>query len=90
MCQVKVHVFCFNMILLSSPYRVPRPSYPFQRNFGRSGKGSFTEKGEIVNRGFQCSPRERTCSKLEYDPYLISVACSYSELSISKKIWAIR
>ena len=42
-CQVKVHVFSFNMIVLSSP------SYPFRRNFGRSGKGSFTEKATIVN-----------------------------------------
>ena len=24
-----------------------------------------------------------TCFKLQYDPYLISVACSYTELSIS-------
>ena len=48
-CQVKVHVFSFNMILLSSPLRVPRPSYPFRRNFGRSGKGSFSEKAKIVN-----------------------------------------
>ena len=48
-CQVNVHVFSLNMILLSSPWRVPRPSYPFRRNFGRSGKGSFTEKAKIVN-----------------------------------------
>ena len=34
--------------------------------------------------------RESTCSKLQYDPYLISVACSYTELSISVKFWAIR
>ena len=47
--HVKVHVQSFNMILLSSPQRVPRPSYPFRRNFGRSGKGSFTEKAKIVN-----------------------------------------
>ena len=46
---VKVHVLSFNMILLSSPERVPSPSYPFRRNFGRSGKGSFTEKAKIVN-----------------------------------------
>ena len=48
-CQVNVHVLSFNKILLSSPWRVPRPSYPFGRNFGRSGKGSFTEKARIVN-----------------------------------------
>ena len=33
---------------------------------------------------------ESTCSKLQYDPYLISVACSNTELSISEKIWAAR
>ena len=48
-CQVKVHVFSFNMILLSFPYRVPRPINPFRRNFGRSGKESFTENAKIVN-----------------------------------------
>ena len=46
---LKVHVLSFNMILISSLYRVPRPSYPFRRNFGRSGKGSFTEKAKIVD-----------------------------------------
>ena len=56
----------------------------------KSGKGSFIEKAKIVNSGSQCSPRESTCSKLQYDPYLISVACSDTELSISEKIWAIR
>ena len=39
----------FNMILLSSPQHVPRPSYPFRRNFERSGKGSLDEKAELVN-----------------------------------------
>ena len=43
-CQLKVHVFTFNVILLSSPQRDPRPSYPFRRNFGRSGKGLSPKK----------------------------------------------
>ena len=47
--DVKVHVLSFNMILLSPPWRVLRASYPLLRNFGRSGKGSFTEKARIVN-----------------------------------------
>ena len=57
---------------------------------GRSPKKlkSFIEVPN-VNRGSQCSPRESICSKLQYDPYLISVARSYTELSISEKIWAI-
>ena len=47
--HMKVHVLSFNMILVSSPERVPRPSYQFRRNFGRSGKGSFTERARVVN-----------------------------------------
>ena len=88
--HLKVQVLRFNMNLIPFLYRVPRPSYPFRRNFGRSGKGSFTEKAEIVDRGSLCIASERTCFWLQYDPYLISVACSYTELSISVKIWAIR
>ena len=87
--QEKEPVSRRSTFLLSSPYCVPSPSYPFRRNFGRSGKGSITEKAKIVNRGSQCSPRECTCSKLQYDPYLISVACSNTELSISENIWAL-
>ena len=47
--RVKVHVLSFNMILISSPYRVLKPSYPFRRNFKRTGKESFSEKARIVN-----------------------------------------
>ena len=39
--------------------------------FGRSGKGSFTEKAKIVNivkRVSLCSAAEMTGSKLQYDP----------------------
>ena len=59
-CQLKIHVFSFNMILLSSPYCVPRPSYPFRINFVGSGKEWFGEKAEIVNVGSQSSPCEST------------------------------
>ena len=45
---MKVHVLSFNMILVSSPSRVLTPSYPFRRNFGRSGKGSITEKAKTL------------------------------------------
>ena len=47
-CQVKVHVFSFNMILLSYVQSVPRPSYPFRRNFGRSGKGRSPKNLELL------------------------------------------
>ena len=75
--------FGFNVILLSSSKHVPRPSYPFRSNFARSGKGSFTEKAKIVNGGSQCSSGESTCTKLQCGPHLVSVVCSYTELSIS-------
>ena len=88
--QVKLHVLSFNMILISFPQRVLSPSYPFWENFGRSGKGLFTEKAKIVNRGYLWSAREITCSKIQYGPHLISVACSQTELSISGKFWEIR
>ena len=69
-------IVSFNMNLISSPYRVPRPSYPFRRKFGRTGKGSITEKAKIIDRGSVCIASERTCSKLQHDPYLIFIARS--------------
>ena len=42
----------------------------------KSGKGANTAKAKIVDRGSACIAGERTCSKLQYDPYLISEACS--------------
>ena len=48
---------------------------------------SFTEKSKIVNRGSLCIARDCKCSKLLYHPYLISVACSKTELSILVEIW---
>ena len=74
--HLKVQVPSFNMNLISSPQCVPRPSYPFRGKFGRSGKGSFSEKAEIVDSGSICIASESTVSQLQYDPYLISVACS--------------
>ena len=47
---LKVQVLSFNVNLISSPLRIPWPSYPFRGKLGRSGKGSFTEKAKIVDR----------------------------------------
>ena len=41
---VKVHVLSFNMILISSPQRVPTPSYPFLGNLGDQVKGRSPKK----------------------------------------------
>ena len=61
--------FSFNMILLSSPQHVARPSCPFRRNFGRSGKGSFTDKAKIVDIGSKCSAPECTGYNLQYEHF---------------------
>ena len=42
----------------------------------RSGKGSLTENAKNVDIVSLCSAPENTGSKLQYEPYLISVACS--------------
>ena len=81
--KVEVQVLVFNMNLFSSLQRVPRPSYTFREKFERSGKVSFTEKVNIVVRGSICCAPERKGSELQYKPFLCSVACSQTELSIS-------
>ena len=58
----------------------------FGETLGDQVKGRSPKKLKSLI-GSQCSPRESTCSKLQYNPYLISVACSNTELSISDKIW---
>ena len=88
--HVKVHVVSFNMILISSPQRVLTPSCPFRRIFGRYGTGSFSEKANNFNRGSLSMSIESRCFQLQYDPSLISVACSQTELSISEKVSEIR
>ena len=45
----KVHVLSFNIILISSQWRVLTPRYPFRRKFGREGKGSFSENAKNFN-----------------------------------------
>ena len=74
--HLKVQILSYNMILISSPQCVPRLSCAFWEKFGRTGKGSFTEKAEIVDRGSLSSAPESTGSNLQYEPSLYSVACS--------------
>ena len=74
--HLKVQVLSFNNNIIFSPLRVPSPSYPFRKKFGRSGKGSFTEKANVVDKGSICSTTESTGSNLQYEPFLFSVACS--------------
>ena len=85
--HLKIKVLSCNMNLISSPQQAPRPSYPFGGKFGRSGKGSFTEKAKIVVRISMCSTPERTGYELQYEPFLCSVACSWTELSIGGNLW---
>ena len=42
--DVKVHVLSFNMILISSPWRVPIPSYSFWGKLGDQVKGRSSKK----------------------------------------------
>ena len=42
--NVKVHVLCLNMILISSPQHVPTPSHPFRGNLGDQVKGRSPQK----------------------------------------------
>ena len=46
--HLKVDILSYNMILISSPWRVPRRSCAFWEKFGRTGKGSFTEKTKFL------------------------------------------
>ena len=41
----------------------------------------------VCDRGSLCNAPVSTGSKVQYEPYLFSVACSLTELSISRKIW---
>ena len=81
--HLKVQVLSFNMNLIFSLQRVPRPGYPFRYKFGRSGKGPFTEKDKIGDRGSTCSAPDNTGFKPQYELILFSVACSQTELPIS-------
>ena len=44
--HVKVHVLSLNMILISTPYRVLTPSYPFRKDMGDQVKGRSPKKLE--------------------------------------------
>ena len=55
-------------------------------HFGRSGKGSFTEKDKIFDRGSLCSEPESTGCKLQYELYLFSVACSQTEIHFGENL----
>ena len=59
--HVNVHVLSFNIILISSQWRVLTPSNPVLGKFGRQGKGSSSEKAKNFNRGSLSMPSESTC-----------------------------
>ena len=88
--HLKEQVLSFNNNVIFPPQRVPRPSYPFLEKFGRSGKMLFTEKAIMIDRSSQSRAHEITGRTLQCEPYLFSVACSQTSLSISVKIWEIR
>ena len=55
----------------------------FGESFEVQLKESLPQKAIHVFRSRRCFDRESTGSKLQDDPDLISVACSYTDLSIS-------
>ena len=57
----------------------------FVENLGEQVKGSSNEKAKIVDRGSLCNAPESKGSKFEYEPNLLSVACSQTKLSVSGK-----
>ena len=59
--HVKVHALSFSMILITSPQRVPTPSYPFRKGLGDKVKRSFSEKAKNLNRGFLSMSSKSTC-----------------------------
>ena len=74
--DLKIQVLSLNMNLFYSSSRVPRPSSSFWEKIGISGKMLFTEKAKIIDRDYQSRSLESTGCKLQYEPYLFSVACS--------------
>ena len=46
--HMKVHVLSFNMILISSPYRVLTSSYPLREDLGDKVKGSSPKNLKIL------------------------------------------
>ena len=63
--DVKVHVLSFIKNLISSPQRIPTPSYPFRGNLGDQVKGRSPKEAKIIDRGSLCSALESTGSKLQ-------------------------
>ena len=64
--HLKVDILSYNMILISSPWRVPRLSCAFWEKLGRTGKVSFTKQAKIVDRDSLSSAPENTRSELQY------------------------
>ena len=58
-------------------------------NLGDKVKGHSPKKLNF-NRGSLSMSSESTCFQLQCDPSLISVACSWTELSTSEKFWEIK
>ena len=89
--DVKVHVLSFNMILISSPQGVPTPSYPFRGNLGDQVKDRSTKNlNLLIEVPYVSNLKVQVQIFNMNEPFLFSVACSQTQLSISGKIWEIR
>ena len=65
-------------------------STPFRENLGDQVNCRSQKKAKIVVIVSLGNARVRTGSMFQYDPNLCSEACSYTELSIWEKTWAMK
>ena len=65
--HVIVHVLSFIVILLSTPLRVLRPSYPFRRTYERHVGEAFTYRAKPFHWGTIRRSRESICFSLQDD-----------------------
>ena len=62
----------------------------FGKNLGDQVKGGSQKRGKIVDRASLSDAPESTCSKLQYEPFLYSVACSLTKVIHFGGNWEIR
>ena len=88
--HVKVHVLSFNIIHIHLRRVFLHRVIHFGENLGDKVKGRSPKKVKVLIEVPKVLSSESTCFYLQYYPSLISVPCSWTESSISEKLWEIR